>query len=113
MSGSSERNALRVKAVLNARRYKDLFARAFVPRRWIYNWLFRGENGELRRVGEHVLADLRSYADLNPNQFEGFQSDHAAMAYRAGKQAVVRRIFYYLNLDEETVQKLMELDDGI
>lgn len=104
------RNELRVKAVLMHRRIRDLFLGAVLPRRWFYNWLFRGENGDLRRVGEHVLADLRDYADLNPNQFETFNSDHARMAYRAGKQAVVRRIFYFLNLDEEQVQQMMELD---
>lgn len=106
-------NAFRIRAVLDSRRYKELFARAFVPRRWLYGWLFRGENGELARVGEHVLADLRNYARLNPNQFDSFTSDQRLADYRAGKQAVVRRIFYYLNLDETLVSQLMELEDGL
>lgn len=110
---AQERNERRWQAILHARRVKELFAHAFIPKRWLYRWLFVGENGELRRVGEHVLADLRSYARLDPNQYENFDTDHAAMAYRAGKQAVVRRLTYYLNLDEAQVGQLMELDDGI
>lgn len=34
------------------------------------------------------------------------------MARREGRREVFARIQYFLNLDENTVQKLMEIDDG-
>lgn len=109
-------NAIRRWAIGMARAYRDLFIRVAVPRRWLWRWLFIGANGQLSPVAEYVLADLRDFARLQPNQFDGlFHSDAQVMAYRAGKQAVVRRMFYFLNLDEAAVQELinMEVDDGL
>ena len=107
----AEINQLRVKAVLSARHFKDLFARAIVPKRWLYNWLFKGENGELRRVGEHVLADLRDFCWANPSA-QVFNLEPLIMARRLGRRETFERIINFLNLDEQQVQQLMELDDG-
>lgn len=107
----SQTNRIRWRAVQLARTAKELFARAFIPRRWFYRWLFRGENGDLRQVGEYVLADLRQFCGAD--KLEIFHTDPQVQAYRLGKQAVFRRIVYFLNLDEAAVQKLMELDDGL
>ena len=101
-------NALRVRAVLSARMFKELFARAFIPRRWLYQWLFRGENGELRQVGEHVLADLRHFCGAD--RISLFDSDPLVMARRIGRREVFDRLTNFLNLDEAVVQKLMEID---
>ena len=106
-----ELNRRRVRSVLSARRFKELFAWA-VPRRWLFRWLFLDENGALRRVGEHVLADLRGYCRASPGETI-FDSDPLIMARREGRREVFMRITNFLNLDEREVQKLMELDDGI
>lgn len=103
-------NWMRAKAILSARHFKELFAGAIVPKRWLYGWLFRGENGELRRVGEHVLADLRGYC--RGDEPSDFDTEPLVMARRAGRREVFMRIINFLNLDEEQVQQLMELDDG-
>lgn len=106
---AGQQNALRAWSVRMSRVFKDWLIGGVIPRRWFYAWLFKGEDGELRKPGEFVLADLRDFAKLN--QVEIFHNDASVQAYRLGKQAVVRRIIYFLNLDERTVQKLMELDD--
>lgn len=103
-------NILRARAILSSRHFKDLFARAVVPKRWLYRWLFRGENGELRRVGEHVLADLRDFCLADRATI--FDPDVAVMARREGRREVFVRISNFLNLDEQQVQQLMEIDDG-
>ncbi len=103
-------NMLRAQMVLSSRHFKDLFARAVVPQRWLYRWLFRGENGELRRVGEHVLRDLRDFCGADRTTI--FDPDIAVMARREGRREVFVRISNFLNLDEQQVQQLMEIDDG-
>lgn len=103
-------NPLRVKAVLLSRQFKELFAGAFVPKRWLYGWLFKGENGELRRVGEHVLADLRNFCFADRTTI--FDTEPLIMARREGRREVFARIVNFLNLDEKVVQQLMELEDG-
>lgn len=103
-------NQLRHRAIMLSRSVKELIAGA-IPRGWLYNWLFRGENGELRRVGEHVIADLREFCFLENSTI--FDTDPLIMARREGRREVAMRIINLLNLDEATVQKLMRLDDGL
>lgn len=105
------RNAMRVQFTLLSRSFKALFVMAVLPRRWVYRWLFTGENGELRRVGEHVLADLRGFCGADKATL--FNPDPIIMARRLGRREVFDRIINFLNLDESKVQQLMELDDGI
>jgi len=93
-----------------SRSVKELIAGA-IPRGWFYNWLFRGENGDLRRVGEHVLADLRWFCYLETGTI--FDTDPLIMARREGRREVAMRIINLLNLDEAAVQQLMRLDDGL
>lgn len=89
-------NPLRVRAILMSREYKALFF---------------GENGEIKMSGHRVLADLRDFTHLTAATI--FSSDALEMARREGRREVGVRIMNYLNLDEEAVQKLMELDDGL
>lgn len=100
---------VRAYAIRVSRSFKAWLAGAIIPRRWLYRWLFMGENGDMRRVGEHVLADLRDYAKLD--QVEIFHVEPTVQAYRLGKQAVVRRIIFMLNLDDAKVRNLVEIDD--
>lgn len=106
----SPANRQRFRAILQSRAWKELIA-FVVPRGWFYNWLFRGENGELRIVGEHVLADLRDFCGVSRPTI--FDPDPLIMARREGRREVFVRITNLLNLDEAIVQKLMELDDGL
>lgn len=76
-----------------------------------YKDLFHGENGELRRSAEHVLADLRDFTGVTASTI--FDNDPLVMARREGRREVGQRIINLLNLDESTVRKIMELDDGI
>jgi len=103
-------NRLRYRAIVLSRAFKELFAGA-IPRGRFYNWLFRGENGELTRVGEHVLADLREFCGLQSSTI--FDTDPLIMARREGRREVAMRIINFLNLDEATVQQLMRIDDGL
>lgn len=89
-------NLIRMRAVNLAREYKSLF---------------HGDNGAIRRSGEHVLADLRSFCFAGGKTV--FDKDPLMMARREGRREVFMRLQNFLNLDEATVQKLMELDDGI
>jgi hypothetical protein len=107
---ASTANRLRTRAVLLSRAFKDLFAMAVLPIGWPFNWLFRGENGDLRRVGEYVLADLNRFC--GGKRLSMFDKDPLEMARRAGRREVFDRIAYFLNLDEDEVRQLMELDDG-
>ncbi len=88
-------NELRSMAVLKSRHYK---------------WLFKGDNGDLKRDAERVLADLRDFCGASAPTI--FSTDPLIMARREGRREVFVRIVNFLNLDEATVQKLMELDDG-
>lgn len=87
-------NDLRTRAVLKSRHFK---------------WLFLGDNGAVKRSGERVLADLRSFCFADRTTI--FDSDPIIMARREGRREVFVRIVNFLNLDEGTVQKLMELED--
>lgn len=111
----SQTNKARYRAMLLARDFKWLFSA--VParfkgrlRRWFWRALFLAEDGKPHLVGEHALADLRDFAMVGRPIFS---SDPLVTARRLGRREVVERIFNYLNLDEGTVQKLMELDDGL
>lgn len=87
-------NALRRKAVMVSRSFKDVF---------------RADDTHLRRSAEHVLADLRDFCWAQKTSFD---PDPLIMARRAGRRDVWLRITQYLNLDEAQVQTLMEIDDG-
>lgn len=89
-------NLLRLRAVLKSRHYKDLF---------------RGDNGQLKRSAERVVADLRGFCHAGAPTI--FHTDPLVMARREGRREVFVRIINFLNLDEATVQQLMELDDGL
>ena len=133
MIGARERNGRRLRAVRMARAFKAVFqpmavrdARARMAgavllliawltgggqawRRWIYRIVFT--EGDTRRMAARaVLADLR---DFTFAQSSAFDRDPIIMARREGRRDVWLRITQYLNLDEEQVQKLMEIDDGI
>lgn len=110
----SAENRLRWRAILISREVKWLFKA--VPGRWrehltapFWRWAFLAEDGQLHRVGEIMLADLRDFCTGTPM----FSPDPLVMARRAGRREVFERITNYLNLDEAQVQKIMELDDGL
>jgi len=95
MSGFSL-NRLRLRALLTARAWKQLLH----------------EDGELKRSAGHVLADLRDFCSAGPGETV-FRKDALEMARRAGRREVFERIRDFLNLDERTVQQMMEIDDGL
>lgn len=86
-------NLLRNLTVLRARSYKRVFM----------------VDGAISRDAEIVLADLRELAFGNSTTFH---ADPYIAARRAGRREVWLRIVQHLNLDEEKVQKLVEIDDG-
>lgn len=111
----TQQNRARYRAILISREVK--WALMAVPERfqnllrvWLWRWLFKGPDGKLHRAGEIVLADLRDFAAVGQPIFS---PDPLVMARRLGRREVVERIINYLNLDEGTVQKIMELDDGL
>lgn len=128
-----ERNRLRSRALRIARSFKDVFrpggpvmiwrrvaaavliaivtlrGRAAL-RRWLYRTVLTSDGETLRIAAHHVLADLRDYSFGAKSAFD---PDPIIMARRQGRRDVWLRITQYLNLDEEQVQKLMEIDDGI
>lgn len=87
-------NQLRSLAIVRSRSYKSVFMRG----------------GVIDRDAEIVLADLRELAFGNSTTFH---TDPYVAARRAGRREVWLRITQHLNLDEERVQKLVELDDGL
>lgn len=88
------KNILRWRSILQARAYRALFK----------------PDGGIPREAEQVLADLRGFCfAARPTIFD---PDVAVMARREGRREVFVRIVNMLNLDETTVQKLMEIDDG-
>ena len=129
MSEVTQENRLRYRAILIAREVKYVFGA--VPERfgwiiaepvkwtlrrvllrWILRWLFVAKaDDKPHRAGEIVLAELRSRAGYNRRS--NFTSDSHLLAFREGQRAVVQEVFNYLNLDESTVRKMMELDDGL
>lgn len=116
----TEQNRLRFRALMISRMVKHCFMTVpdIVPRRWwqrwlarlLWRWLFLDREGQVHRAGEILLADLRDFAGATESPFN---PDPIIMARRVGRQEVVQRIFYLLNLDENTVRQLMELDDGL
>lgn len=88
-------NRFRWRSVLLARDAKDLFL----------------ADGQLRRSGEHLLADLRKFCFADRATI--FSTEPLEMARREGRREVFVRLINLLNLDETQVQKLMELDDGL
>ena len=89
-------NQVRTLAVLLSRQYKGLFF---------------GENGDLRREGERVLADLRRFCHADKATI--FSTEPLEMARREGRREVFVRLTNMLNLDEDAVSQLMENDNGI
>lgn len=85
---------LRRMAMFRARSYR----RVFMP------------NNEIDRDHEIVLADLRDFCCANTTTFA---VDPCVAARRQGRREAWLRISQHLNLDEERVQKLVELDDGL
>jgi hypothetical protein len=87
------------------------------PRRWRaivvsreYKSLCFGENGDLKRSAEHVLADLRGFCVTATGT--PFHRDPVEMARRVGRREVFDRFQRMLGLSEEETMKLMEVDDG-
>lgn len=112
----SQTNRARWRAVLVSRDFKWLFKAVpsrFRDRmtRWLWRALFLADDGQLHMAGHHVLADLRDFAA--PPGVPLFSADPLVMARRIGRREVFERIVNYLNLDEATVQTLMQLDDGL
>jgi hypothetical protein len=116
----SANNRKRYRAILISREVKALFA--VVPERvasfagrwlagWLLRWMFLGADGKPHRGGEIVLAEIRRLTLLERTTI--FDPDPVVMAYREGKRAVGVQIMALLNLNEQDVQKLMEIDDGL
>lgn len=106
-------DSVRSWAARMARRWSLLLAGAFVPRERLWRGLFVGEDGELSRAGEIVLADLRRFCFRTPDPDGAqFRSDPLELARRQGRREVFERIAYFLNLDEAMVQQILETDDG-
>lgn len=87
-------NALRQMAILRARSYRAVF----MP------------EGVIDRDREIVLADLRDHCFASKTTFHTDPHEHGR---RAGRREAWLRISQHLTLDEEKVQKLVELDDGL
>jgi hypothetical protein len=111
----SAENRLRYRSMRISREVKWLLMA--VPGRFqerlrarLWRWLFLSDAGKIHRAGEVLLADLRDFAAVG---LPIFDPDPAIMARRLGRREVVERIINYLNLDEATVQQLMQLDDGL
>ncbi|CAD7335169.1 hypothetical protein FIM10_01850 [Sphingomonadales bacterium 56] len=95
MSVNAIQNLLRKRAVVQSRQVKSVFL---------------GEGGKLTRSGEAVLADLRDFCFA---QESTFHPDARVQAQREGRREVWLRLTKFLNLDENRVQLLMEVDDGL
>lgn len=92
MSVARIRNALRLRSILVGRAFKAVFQ----------------PDGGLSIDAHHVLADLRDFCFAAKSSFD---PDPHVMARREGRRDVWLRLSRYLTLDEEQVQKLMEIDD--
>jgi hypothetical protein len=106
---TTEINRRRQRVVQLARAWKGLLA---WRGRAAWSWrtvLLSDDRTKLRMASEHVLADLRDFTFAASSAFD---PDPIIMARRQGRRDVWLRITNYLNLDEETVRKLMEIDDG-
>ncbi|MGN6122780.1 MAG: hypothetical protein ACTHOJ_07455 [Sphingomonas oligoaromativorans] len=93
MSIAAIRNALRLRSILMARAFRAVFQ----------------PDGALSIDANHVLSDLREFCFAQKSTFD---PDTHLMARREGRRDVFLRVSRYLNLDEDQVQKLMEIDDG-
>lgn len=87
-------SAMRRIAILRSRAYRAVF----LP------------GGTMTRDAEVVLADLRDHCFANSYTFH---RDPYEAARRQGRREAWLRISQHLNLDEERIQKLVELDDGM
>jgi hypothetical protein len=95
MMNAVQRNVLRLRTILRARHYKAVFLT---------------DEGPLRRSAERVLADLRDFCFAERSTYD---ADGRMAARREGRREVWLRITKHLNLDEATVQQLMEAEDGL
>lgn len=128
MSRVSEINRQRFRGILLSREVKWLFTA--IPERFgwiiekpvkwslrrfllrlILRWLFLSDDGKPHRAGEIVLAHFRRRAGYN--RPTNFTSDAHLLAFREGQRSVVQEFYTLLNLDENDVQQMMELDDGL
>jgi hypothetical protein len=115
----SEQNRIRYRAIQVSRQVKWIFmAPPERLARWLagkllfgmlLRWLFNGPDGKPHVAGEIVLAELRNRYALG----SVFSDDPLVMARKVGRREVFDDLIFYLNLDEGTVQRLMELDDGL
>jgi hypothetical protein len=87
-------NALRRLTILRARSYRAVF----MP------------EGVIDRDREIVLADLREFGCALRTTFS---ADPYEAARRQGRREMWLRISQHLTLDEDRVQKLVEIDDGL
>ncbi len=111
----TQANRIRYRAILLSRAFKWLFKA--MPSRfqnralaWFWKAMFLSEDGKPHLIGEQALADLRDFARVGQPIFS---PDTHIVARWLGRREAVERIINYLNLDEATVQKLMQLDDGL
>lgn len=70
-----------------------------------YKGLFLGDNGQVKRDGEVVLADLRDFCRVARGTI--FENDPHLMARWEGRREVFVRIASFLNLDEAEVSRMM------
>lgn len=94
MARQEVENYLRRLSMLRARSYRAVF----MP------------EGVIDRDREIVLADLR---DFGCAQKTTFSADPYEAARRQGRREMWLRISQHLTLDEDRVQKLVEIDDGL
>lgn len=112
----SDLNWLRARAIVQSRAFKRLFCMGppveGEPAEELHpiERLFTVQGGTLSRDGEAVLADLRDFCFA---QQSSFSTDAVVMARREGRREVWLRLMKFLNLDENQVQLLMEVDDGL
>lgn len=97
MIEEAKRRAIELAQRLQAMRLSRHYKRLFKP------------DGIMTRDAEIVLADLARALYANRSTFH---SDAQIMAMREGSRRVWLRISRLLNLDEATVQKLVEIDNG-
>jgi len=95
MSLKTVKNAMRIRAMFLSRNYKMVFLI---------------DDSKIGTAAEHVLADLRGFCHVERPTI--FDKDPLVMARREGRRETFVRIQRMLNLNEEQVQKLMEIDDG-
>jgi hypothetical protein len=85
----------------------SMMRRSLLLRSAAYKRLF-APGGTIGRDAEIVLADLRNLGFAQKSTFHPDPYEHGR---RAGRREMWLRIVQHLNLDEERVQKLVELED--